>query len=406
MGKLIKPRDAKETAEAIAWAAADKVALELIGAGTKRDLGRPVAADHVLDLSALAGVRDYEPAELVLTAGTGTKIAEIESMLTAANQELAFEPPDWGPIWGAEAGEATLGGIIACNLSGPRRIKAGAARDHLLGVAAVSGRGEIFKAGGRVVKNVTGYDLCKLLAGSYGTLAALTEVSVKVLPRPEKLRSVLVFGLNAEKAVAAMAAALNSPNDVSGAAYLPRPIAAVTGVARVVDPGTSVVALRVEGTEASALARNDALRELLGPFGPIEELHGMNSSRFWRGIRDATHFVAGENTIWRISVPPAEGARVALAIADSLEAYFYLDWGGGLIWLSAPERSDGGAKIIHAAIAGCGGHATLIRASAAVREAVPVFEPQAPALAALSRRVKEAFDPLHILNPGRMYADR
>ncbi len=406
MGKLIKPRDAKETAEGIAWAAADKVALEIVGAGTKRNLGRPVAADHVLDLSALAGVRDYEPAELVLTAGTGTKIAEIESMLTAANQELAFEPPDWGPIWGAEAGEATLGGIIACNLSGPRRIKSGAARDHLLGVAAVSGRGEIFKAGGRVVKNVTGYDLCKLLAGSYGTLAALTEVSVKVLPRPEKLRSVLVFGLNAEKAVAAMATALNSPNDVSGAAYLPRPIAGVTGVARVVDPGTSVVALRVEGTEASTLARNDALRELLAPFGAIEELHGMNSSRFWRGIRDATYFVAGENMIWRISVPPAQGAAVALSLADSLEAYFYLDWGGGLIWLSAPEKADAGAPTIRAAIAGCGGHATLIRASAAVREAVPVFEPQEPALAALSRRVKDAFDPLHILNPGRMVADR
>src|SRR5438270_577803 len=215
------PADLVELRDAIAAAIAAEEPVEVVGGGSKRGLGRPLQTAHALDLSRLSGIRDYAPSELVLTAGAATPLAEIERALDAAGQMLAFEPPDWRGLLGAEEASPTLGGVLACNLSGPRRIKAGAARDHFLGFRAVSGRGEIFKAGGKVVKNVTGYDLSKLMAGSYGTLAALEEVTVKVLPRPESTETVLFYGVAPAAAGQLMAAALGSPHEVSGAAYLP-----------------------------------------------------------------------------------------------------------------------------------------------------------------------------------------
>ena len=218
MSTVLEPRTAAELAAAVRESAGP---LELLGAGSKRGLGRPVNSGQHLDLSHLSGIRLYEPEELVLTAGAGTRLAEIEQALAAKRQMLAFEPPDLGPLYGMPAGEGTLGGMLACNLAGPRRPKAGAARDHFLGALAVNGQGEIFKTGGQVVKNVTGYDLCKLLAGSFGTLAALAEVTVKVLPAPEHERSLLLPGLEDAAAVAIMTRALGSAAEVSGAAHLP-----------------------------------------------------------------------------------------------------------------------------------------------------------------------------------------
>src|SRR5579864_1210814 len=221
-----RPRDEGELAKLVTWAAGEGEALEVIGQGTKRGLGRPVEAPHLLDTTAFAGVRSYEPEELVLTAGAATSMAEIARVLDSAQQMLAFEPGDWGLLLSGDAGRQTLAGVLACNLAGPRRIKYGAARDHLLGFRAVSGRGEAFKAGGRVVKNVTGYDLSKLMAGSYGTLAVMTEVSVKVLPKAEATGTLVLSGLDDECALAALTHALNSPHEVSGAAHLPGPCAA------------------------------------------------------------------------------------------------------------------------------------------------------------------------------------
>src|SRR5215470_2712757 len=221
MTDTLKPRDSKDVEDAVQWALANGKALEVVGGGSKRALGRPAQTDVTLDLSALSGVTLYEPEELVLTAKAGTPLAEIEALVAARGQMLAFEPPDYGGALGGERARATLGGVIAANLAGPRRIKAGAARDHFLGFAGVSGRGETFKSGGRVVKNVTGYDLCKLMAGSWGTLSALTEVTIKTLPHCECEHSVLVAGLDPVAAVAAMTAAMGSACDVSGAAHLP-----------------------------------------------------------------------------------------------------------------------------------------------------------------------------------------
>jgi glycolate oxidase FAD binding subunit len=347
----------------------------------------------MLDLSRLAGIRDYAPSELVLTAGAGTPLAEIERALTEAGQMLAFEPPDWRGLLGGE-GEPTLGGVLACNLSGPRRLKAGAARDHFLGFRAVSGRGEIFKAGGKVVKNVTGYDLCKLMAGSYGTLAALEEVTIKVLPRPETEATVMLAGIAPEAAPRVMAAALGSPHEVSGAAYLPKGYAGVS---------PRSVVLRVEGPAPSVAYRREALRDALAAGVADICPDGDFSSVLWQAIGGAnplTHLKT--HAVWRISVAPMRGAEVAEAVARQLDAEWFLDWGGGLVWIAVPEQGDGGAAAIRGAIGGPDGHATLVKGSPGLRRAVPVFEPQPEPLAALARRVKDAFDPAHILNPGRM----
>jgi glycolate oxidase FAD binding subunit len=270
-------------------------------------------------------------------------------------------------------------------------------------VRAVTGRGEIVKAGGRVVKNVTGYDLAKLFAGSFGTLAALSEITVKVLPAGAKTRTVLVYGLDVTLAVAAMTRALAGPDDVSAASWLPQDIAARIGVGRVRDPGVSVTALRIEGPEPSVLARTESLRVLLAEFGPVEELHWHNSRRFWTAVGNVEPFAGADGAVWRISLPPAGAAAATEALAAIEDAEWYLDWGGGLVWLRLPGGDDALHQPVRAAIAPCGGHATLVRAPEAVRAAVPVFQPPTPAVAALSARIKDAFDPQRILNPGRMY---
>jgi glycolate oxidase FAD binding subunit len=406
VAERLRPKNAGELLDAVKWAAAEVSPLEVIGAGTKRAIGRPGQADHTLDVSKLAGIGLYEPNELVLGAAAGTPLKAIEEALAEERQMLAFEPPDFGPLLGTAAEAQTLGGVIACNLSGPRRIKAGAARDHFLGFEAVSGRGEAFKAGGRVVKNVTGYDICKLIAGSYGTLAVMSALTVKVLPAPEKTRTVLVFALEDGRAVEAMAAALGSAHEVSGAAHLPAPAAARSAVSYVKQAGAAVTALRVEGPGPSVEHRCAALRELLGAFGASEELHGKNSGAFWAEVRDVSAFARGdERLVWRISVAPSAGAAVVEAIArEGGECAALYDWGGGLVWLAMPASDDAGAPAVRAAVAAADGHATLFRAPADIRAAVDVFQPLEAGLAGLTTRLKENFDPRGVLNPGRMYA--
>ncbi len=402
--EVLRPADARQVEELVAWAAAGETPLEVLGGGSKRALGRPVAAEHTLDLSGLTGISLYEPEELVLSAAVGTTLAEIERTLAAHDQVLAFEPPDLGPLLGAQAGSGTIGGAVACNLAGPRRIKAGAARDHFLGLEAVSGRGEAFKAGGRVIKNVTGYDMCKLLAGAYGTLAAMTRVTLKVLPAPEATRTVLLLGLDPVEATAAMTAALGSSHEVSGAAHLPASLAA--RLAEAAGAGKSLTAIRVEGIAPSVEARTAALRQELSDYGRAEELDDAGSRALWARIRDAAPLAdPPDRVLWRLSVAPQAGHSVAAALADGHEVEALYDWGGGLVWLALDGGDDAGAEAVRKALEPRGGHATLVRAPAEVRAAVPVFQPQPEPLAELTRRVKEAFDPNRILNRGRMYAE-
>ena len=402
MADVIKPRDAKEAEEAVRWALGDDKALEVAGSGSKRLIGRPSQTDITLDLSGLSGVTLYEPEELVLSAKAGTPLLEIAALLEKNNQQLAFEPMDYGPLFGGKAGQGTLGGTIAANLSGPRRIKAGAARDHFLGFTAVTGRAETIKSGGRVVKNVTGYDLCKLMAGSWGTLAAMTDVTLKVLPKAENEASVVVQGLDDARACAAMAAAMGSSCDVSGAAHLPDHVASYfDGL-----PGPeAATVLRLEGFAPSVKHRKEALAALMKPLGPVALLDEAQSRALWQSVRQVKPFAAQAaraRPLWRISTAPARGHEIAAAITPAAQMFY--DWAGGLIWVAMPYADEPDAGSIRAAVKAVGGHATLVRAPAAVRAAVDVFEPQQAALAALSKRVKESFDPKGVLNPGRMWA--
>ena len=401
------PADLDELRDAIGEALAVEEPLEVVAGGSKRGFGRPLQLPRLLDLSRLAGIRAYQPSELVLTAGAATPIEEIDAALAEAGQMLAFEPPDLGALFGlpeAVAGQRTLGGALACNLSGPRRIKAGAARDHFLGFRGVSGRGEIFKAGGKVVKNVTGYDLCKLMAGSFGTLAALEEVTVKVLPRPEALSTVMLWGLDPLPAVRALSRALASPHEVSGAAYIPAP--ATAGLSSL-SGSTAVAALRLEGPHPSVKFRRERLLAELGSDCEASSLDDQASIALWRAVRDVLPLAGfGDRAIWRVSVAPNRGGELAEAISRRLETNWYLDWAGGLLWAAIAGAEDGGATVIRDAIRGADGrgtgHATLIKGSPELRRSVPVFEPQPLPLAALARRIKESFDPRRILNPGRM----
>ncbi len=403
MEQNLKPDNVDELVQTIEWAVAGVHPLEIVGGGSKRTFGRSMQTERTLDLSSFSSIKEYQPEELVLTAGAATPLAEIEAVLAEKEQMLAFEPADYGAIFGS-AMRATLGGAIACNLSGPRRIKVGAARDHLLGFHAVSGRAEAFKSGGKVVKNVTGYDLCKLLSGSWGTLAALHEISVKVTPSAEKTRTVLIFGLDAEDAVVAMNKAMASPHDVSGAAYLPAALAARSAVSYIADVGASVAALRIEGIGLSAEARCRALRDIFAPLGDIEELHGINSRQFWREIRDAMPFAGDSRALWRISLPPTAGARLIARLQEIIVSEAFVDWAGGLVWLAVAAEEDASASVVRELAKAEGGYATLVRAPEDIRAAVPVFQPLAPAIAKLSARLKDSFDPTCVLNPGRMYA--
>ncbi|RWH74178.1 MAG: FAD-binding protein [Mesorhizobium sp.] len=395
------PATAAETLATVAWAAAEDSPLEIIGHGSKRGIGRPAQTEHTLDLSKISGVTLYEPAELVLSAKAGTPLAEIETLLAENGQQLAFEPLDYGPLLGGEKGKGTIGGVLAANLCGPRRLKAGSARDHILGIAAVSGRGEAFKSGGRVVKNVTGYDLSKLMANSWGTLAVLTDVTFKVLPAAETEVTLALRGLLDDHAAAAMALALGSSAEVSSAAHLPERVAARVASGSL--GSTAATLLRVEGFGPSVAYRISALKDLLGNAGPLEEVSGEISRSVWRDIRDCAPFVDGlEKPVWRVSLAPAQGHLMVLALRMQAAVDAFYDWQGGLIWLRM-EHGDPEADLLRGLLRQYGGgHATLVRAAPSHRAAVPVFEPQAPQLAALSARLKAEFDPKNILNPGRM----
>jgi glycolate oxidase FAD binding subunit len=370
------PKTAAEVVEIVAAARP----LEIVGGGTKRGIGVVRGAEAVLSLAGLNKVIDYAPEELVLTAQPGVTLAALEKLVAGEGQMLPFEPPHLGKLLGAK-GKATLGGALAANLSGPRRIRAGAARDHFLGFEAVTGRGELMKAGGRVVKNVTGYDLPKLMAGSWGTLTVLTEVTIKLLPAARTELSLLFFGLDDARANEAMTRAMNAPAEVSGAAHLP----ARTAARAPLKGEMAVTALRLEGFAASVAARSEHLAMALKAFGRVEQLDGQLSRDFWGQVREVEAFHKDPRRLWRVSVPPAVGWRVGETAAGDV----LYDWGGGLVWL----LSDADPR---AAVRALGGHATLYRGEGLA------FEPLDGALAALTGRVKAAFDPQAVLNPGRM----
>ncbi|MCP8939156.1 glycolate oxidase subunit GlcE [Alsobacter sp. SYSU M60028] len=388
----LTPADETELAEAVASARAARAPLTVAGAGSKAGIGRPAQSARTLSTAALTGVTLYEPAEMVIGARAGTPLAVVEATLAERGQMLTFEPMDWRPLLGT-TGEPTVGGTAAANVSGPRRIAAGACRDSLIGVRMVNGFGHIVKSGGRVMKNVTGLDLVKLAAGSWGTLGVFSEVIFKVLPAPAQVATLVLHGLDDARAVAALAAGLGSPFEVSGAAHLPASIERV--------PKTL---LRLENVPESIAYRAGELRKLLRPFGSADLVTDDAAKAVWRAVRDATFVVEPrERAVWRVSIAPGKAASFVAALGGLPRQHFY-DWGGGLVWLTTDAAGDAGASAIRAALAGTGGHATLARAPAELRAAVDVFQPLPEAMMRLTAGVKASFDPDAILNPGRMYA--
>lgn len=383
------PASEADVAAIVAAARAAATPLALRGNAT-RSVAPPAAVD-VLSTRALTGITLHEPAEMIVAARAGTPVAEVEATLAAKGQMLTFEPMDHRPLLGT-AGEPTIGGVVALGVAGPRRLTAGGARDSLIGVRFVNGRGEIIKNGGRVMKNVTGLDLVKLMAGSRGQLGVLTEVTFKVLPRPPAAATLVFAGLDDARAVAALCAAMITPFEVSGAAHLP--VGTGADHAR--------TCLRLEGLPEQLAYRTGELARALAAFGTPTIVDGTAHAGLWRGIRDVAPLAEPrDRAIWRLSVPPSQGAATVAAIrADRPDIRVLYDWSGGLVWLSTADNADAGAEPIRAAARAVKGTATLIRATPATLATVAALDPPAPAIGKLLAGISRAFDPDGLFGPG------
>lgn len=388
--KTFKPKTEEECASIIL----EGSYFEIQGGGTRAIGKLDGEGRNVLSTSGMSGIIDYEPAEMVMIAKAGTPVADIEKALVKGKQRMIFEPLDYRVLLGTK-GKPTIGGLIASNASGPRRFVAGACRDSFLGARFVNGKGDIIKAGGRVMKNVTGLDLIKLLAGSWGTLAPMTEVTFKVVPQVETESTLVLHGLSNDKAAQAMAAAMATSCEVTGAAHLPENIAA--GFKDIA--GKSATLLRLEGFENSVKIRIEKLQAILSAFGEQSVLNDKQTKSIWADIRDVKPFVgSNDKPVWRVSVAPMVGHLLVSELGT--ENVFY-DWQGGLVWLQMDDAPE--ANKVRSVITKLGGgHATLIRVKDEQRQSENVFEPENAAVTAISKRIREQFDPMGKFYTGRM----
>jgi glycolate oxidase FAD binding subunit len=394
MSEAVAPADEAGIAAAVGAATRGREPLAIEGRGSKRGLLRPVQAARVLSTRNLTGITLYRPTEMIISARAGTPLAEIEAALAEGGQHLPPEPPSASRLFGAEQ-QPTIGGVVATNLSGPRRITVGAVRDHVMGLRFVNGAGEVVRSGGRVLKNVTGLDLCKLLSGSYGTLGVITEVTLKVLPAPETTATLAVRVPDLAAGVRALSAGLGSPYGVTGAALLPGGLP---------DHGLhgAVALLRLEDFASFVAYRSGRLRDDLAPHGDVTLIEDVASRAIWLGVRNIEFGAAPGDAVWRVSVRPSAGPAIAAA-AEAIGGRCMLDWGGGLVWIAGPATEAAHAAVVAAATAARGTF-TLFRAPEPLRAAVAVLPEEAAPLAAIGARVKAALDPAGVFNPGRMRA--
>ncbi len=405
MQQHFRPATERELARLLAEASASATPVSIAGNGTKSAVGRSIQTGISVSTTSMRGITLYEPTELVMSALAGTSLARIEAELASKGQMLPFEPVDMAPMLGGPAGETTIGGVFATNISGSRRVSAGSARDHFLGVKALTGTGASFKSGGRVMKNVTGYDLARALAGSWGTLAVMTEVTFKVVPVPEDVATIVIFGLSSEIGVEALCAGMASPYETTSAVQIEPELAQRLWHAPMRAAAASVTALRLENFSASIAYRRDRLATLLKPYGEVHTLDHVNSRAFWDELRQLSVLQGSDAPLWRISTAPKNGPKIAAAVRRYMDANAFYDWSGGLLWLEVLPTADAGTADIRRVVANHGGHATLIRANPSVRAVVDVFQPLEAGVKDLSRGIKGVLDPAGILNPGRMYAD-
>lgn len=387
-------RSEAEAIEAVRAARAARTTLEIVSGGTKRNYGRVEHADDVLDVRALSGIVKYEPEELVITARAATPVGEIEDALAPRAQRLGFDPADWGPLLGTKGDSATIAGVFSADACGSARVRFGGARDHLLGYRAVNGLAESYKAGGHVVKNVTGFDLPKLMCGAMGTLGVLTEVTLRLVPRASLNTTLVARDVASETGFALLRLAWTSAFGPTGLAYIPGCVAAAFPVLGAIGAGAALI--RVEGTRVPLDEKIAGSRALM-PDVALEEFDGEN---VFRDVGNGRAFIGTHVDVWRMVVPPSAAA----SCAEKVEAKFWLgDWAGGLLWVGTSADDEVAAQRIRAGAISHGGHATLLRASESMRRRVPVFQPDPPHLAALNKSVKAAFDPLGTFNPGRMF---
>ncbi len=406
MVDVYMPRDEGELAGFVRSASAGGYPLEICGFRSKREAGRPIKPSSVVSTAKMSGITLYEPRELVISAKAGTPLHEIEAALARNKQELAFEPADFSRIFAADGLAASIGAIAAMNISGPRRILRGAARDHLLGLRAVNGEGSPIKSGGRVMKNVTGVNLVRGLSGSWGTLSVLTELTFKVLPKAPENRTVVFLGLADEAASGVMSAAMGTPYEVSGTVHLHGALVSRLSDRELAPAKTAITALRLEGTPQSLAYRVEKLRRQLAPFGHTYELDQQRSRDFWVDIRSLAFLSAEfEWPLWRISVAPSKAPLIVRALSAFFEVNAAYEWSGGLLWLELPPSADASVTEVRRVLAEFEADSMLMRAPRPVRSDIEVFHPLPFAKMKLVRALKNAFDPEGILNPGRMYAE-
>jgi len=385
---MISAQSEADVIDAVLAARAKNRTLEIVAAGTKRAYGRPASCDDVLDVSALRGIVKYEPAELIVTVLPGTPVAEVVTLLDSKSQRLGFEPADWGPLLGGPSGKATIGGVLSANVNGATAIRYGRARDSLLGIRAVNGLAESYKAGGKVVKNVTGFDLPKLMCGAMGTLGVLTEVTLRVYPRPPQAASLIVRDVNVEEGFALLRRVWQSPLEATALAYIPASMP-LTQLGYV---GEGAALIRLEGAHEPLKEKITALLAIARPAQQIE------ASNVFGAISDGAIFAGQHCDLWRISVPPTEAAGIVRQTGSSI---FAADWAGEALWIGL-EAGGSGAEL-RMLCEKAGGHATLVKADEETRQRIAPFTLEPPARRALTKAVKAAFDPHNIFNPGRMW---
>ncbi len=404
MADVFMPRNEEELAGFLTDAHAGRNPLEICGFRSKREAGRPLNASAVISAAKLSGITLYEPKELVISAKAGTPLYEVEAALAGQNQELAFEPADLCRIYGGDALSASVGAVAAMNISGPRRILRGAARDNMLGLRAVNGEGSPIKSGGRVMKNVTGVDLVRGLSGSWGTLSVFTEVTFKVMPKAPESRTVIFLALSDEAAVGVMSAAMGTPYEVSGTIHLHGELAGRLSDQEIAPARTALTALRLEGAPRSLGSRVERLRRELAPFGGTYELDPQRSKDFWADIRSLSFLSANfDRPLWRIATAPSKAPLIVRALSVFFEVNAAYEWSGGLLWLELPPSSDASATEVRRVLAEFDADSMLMRAPRAVRAGVEVFHPLPFTKMKIVQALKNAFDPAGILNPGRMY---
>ena len=403
------PQNEKEVSSLIKKSYKSNISVELVGSGSKKKIGKPLQCVKTLNLSKLDGIIEYLPEELYIKVKANTPIKKIEEELKKNKQQLAFEPIDFGYFLNDKSDYGTAAGQVACNISGPRRFKVGSVRDHVLGFRGVNGKGEIIKSGGVVVKNVTGYDLSKLICGSYGTLVVLTEITFKVLPTPEESKTLIIHSQKIESAIELLDKAISSSNDISGAIFLPQEpevrgcVMNIENTFKLNDLKYegSFTAIRIEGSKNSIDQRiKNLIKELQITNLNISILEVYQSEIFWNKVKSLEFFYSSKNSILRIVIPPSECVNLVYQFSNKFK--YYIDWGGALMWLEAFELSEEMFESIRRKVVKIGGYVTMIKNSDYLPYVEEVFTINRDRFN-ISQNIKKSFDPKRILNPGKMY---